>query len=256
MGDETEKRSRQVASPVAGDVRRMFSEIAPTYDLLNSLLSLGLDARWRREAARAAVEARPGRVLDVATGTGKLALAVKRSAPDARVTGVDFSEEMLAIASRAAEAAGVAVDLSVADGAALPFEDASFDAVTIAYGLRNFADPAAGLREFHRVLTPGGRVVVLEFPPPPRGALGAAFRLYFERVLPFVGGLVSGRRGAYSYLPRSVSGFLTPEALAGLMRSAGFVDVRYRTQTFGVSALHVGIRAPMGPAGGLRRHDT
>ncbi len=251
VGDDASNERRERPAVHAGDVRRMFSEIAPTYDLLNTALSLGLDSRWRHEAAAEAVARGPGRVLDVATGTGKLAFAVKRASQASEVTGVDFSAEMLEVARREAERAGHDVRFAVADGTALPFADGTFDAVTIAYGLHNFEDVDAGLTEFHRVLAPGGTAVVLEFPPPPGGVLGAAFRLYFERLLPLVGGLVSGRRGAYAYLPRSVNAFLDPERLAERMRAAGFTQVRYRMQTLGVSALHVGSRDDSAVAGGL-----
>lgn len=227
----------------------MFSEIAPTYDLLNSVLSLGVDASWRRQAAAAALSRRDslsargcGRyeVLDVATGTGKLAFALKRMCQGCRVVGVDFAEPMLDVARQAAGRSDLDVEFAVADGTALPYDGGSFDAVTIAYGLRNFADPDAGLREFRRVLRPGGSLVVLEFPPPRPGLVGRLFRWYFTRVLPRLGGAVSGRRSAYAYLPESVLNFFTPEALAERMHSAGFVAVTYRMQTFGISALHVG----------------
>ena len=245
--------SRAAAGPVEGDgaegVRDMFSRIAPTYDLLNTLLSLGLDERWRREAAREAVGGGARDVLDVATGTGKLAFAVKAACPACAVTGVDFAEPMLDRAREAAARRSSGVAFRVADGTALPFPDASFDAVTIGYGLRNFVDVDAGLREFRRVLRPGGRLVVLEFAPPPAGPVGRAFRLYFERVLPWVGGVVSGARGAYGYLPRSVKAFLPPEGLKDRMEGAGFRGVYYRLQTFGVSALHVGL-AGDAPHGG------
>ncbi len=227
-------------------VRSMFSDIAPTYDLLNSLLSLGVDARWRERAAELALAGRGNapRVLDVATGTGNLAFAIKRRQRGSAVTGVDFAEPMLAVARSKAERAGLDVAFAVGDGTALPYPDASFDAVTIGYGLRNFADVDAGLGEFRRVLAPGGVVVVLEFPPPPSGLFGAAFAFYFRRVLPLIGGLVSGKRSAYTYLPESVVGFLEPAALAAKMREAGFVDVRHELQTFGVSAVHVGAVPP------------
>lgn len=224
----------------------MFSEIAPTYDLLNSILSLGVDARWRHQAADAALGGsgtsgtEPYEVLDVATGTGKLAFTMKRLCRACRVVGVDFAEPMLEVARRAAARAALDVDFAVADGTALPYEGGSFDAVTVAYGLRNFADPDAGLREFCRVLRPGGRLVVLEFPPPPPGFIGQLFRFYFTRVLPRLGGAISGRRGAYAYLPESVLDFFTPEILAQRMLNAGFVGVTYRLQTLGISALHVG----------------
>lgn len=231
---ERERRSERV--------RAMFSDIAPTYDLLNSMLSLGVDGRWRERAAELALA--PGReaprVLDVATGTGNLAFAVKRRRSGSRVTGVDFAPPMLEVARQKAAKGGIDVEFAVADGTALPFPDASFDAVTIGYGLRNFADVDAGLREFRRVLAPGGACVVLEFPPPPGGPFGAVFSFYFRRLLPLIGGAVSGKRSAYAYLPASVSGFLPPAELAAKMAGAGFDHVRYELLTFGVSAVHVG----------------
>lgn len=242
-------RAGSASTDRAESVRRMFSDIAPTYDLLNSLLSLGVDASWRRQAAAAALGSRAeassvgsGRyeILDVATGTGKLAFAIKRVCQGCTVVGVDFAEPMLAVAREAATRASLDVDFALADGSALPYASASFDAVTIAYGLRNFADPDAGLREFRRVLRPGGRLVVLEFPPPRPGVIGKLFRFYFTRVLPRLGGAVSGQRGAYAYLPQSVLNFFTPEGLVERMQRAGFEGVTYKLQTFGISALHVG----------------
>ncbi len=220
----------------------MFSHIARRYDLLNRVLSLGLDRRWRAEATRAAFGGGAGRVLDVATGTADLALALKRSKPSAEIIGVDFAEPMLEIGRQKAARAGLRVRLLQGDGLALAFPDASFDAVTVAYGLRNFADVAVGLREFYRVLRPGGRVVVLEFPPPPGGLFGKLFRFYFLQVLPRVAGLISGQRAAYDYLPASVLSFPPPAALAQIMEQAGFRDVHYKLQSFGVSALHVGVK--------------
>lgn len=224
-------------------VRAMFSEIAPTYDLLNRVLSLGIDQRWRRQAARTVLQPFVARqhvsVLDVASGTGDLTLALKRRRPDAHVLGTDFAEPMLELARAKSEKAGLKVDFMPADGTNLPFDDAQFDAVTIAYGLRNFADPDKGLREFRRVLKPGGRLAVLEFPPPPKGAFGWLFRLYFRQFLPHLGGLMSGKRSAYAYLPESVFAFFEPAELEERLRAAGFGAVTHELQTFGVSALHV-----------------
>jgi demethylmenaquinone methyltransferase / 2-methoxy-6-polyprenyl-1,4-benzoquinol methylase len=225
------------------DVRAMFDGIAHRYDAINALLSFGVDRGWRREAVEAALRDRPRRILDVATGTADLAIALRRAAPRATVIGVDFSSPMLEVGRRKAAQLGVEVTLEVADGLALPYPDGSFDSLTIAYGLRNFSDIDAGLREFRRVLRPAGALVVLEFPPPPRGLFGALFRIYFTRAVPFLGGLVSGQRGAYTYLPASVMAFPDPEALADRLRQAGFRDVRYRLQTFGVSALHRAVAA-------------
>ena len=216
----------------------MFAGIAGRYDLLNKVLSLGLDSRWRREATRAAFAAGATRVLDVATGTADLALALKKYRPEAEVVGVDFVEAMLQIGRRKAAQRGLAVRLEQGDGLALPYPDASFGALTVAYGLRNFADLDGGLREFYRVLEPGGTLVVLEFPPPPKGVFGRLFRFYFLQVLPRIGGLVSGRRSAYSYLPDSVLKFPPPAELAQAIENAGFSEVTYKLQTFGVSALH------------------
>lgn len=222
------------------DVQAMFSTIAPRYDALNRLLSLGVDRRWRSQAARAALQDGARRVLDVATGTGDLAFTLAGQAPEAEVTGVDFAEPMLARARAKGDGRRSRVRFEVGDGTALRFADGSFDAVTIAYGLRNFSDIDAGLREFLRVLRPGGRLVVLEFPPPPGGAFGTLYSVYFRRLLPAIGALVSGRGAAYRYLPASVIAFPRPDALAERMRAAGFDDVRYRLQTFGISAIHVG----------------
>lgn len=239
--DEAERKAP--AEGKSERVRAMFSDIAPTYDALNRLMSFGVDQRWRAQAAAAALPdagaAEATRVLDVACGTGDLTFALKRRQPTAQVFGADFTDAMLAIARDKAHKLGLDVTFLTADGTDLPFQDASFDAVTIGYGLRNFADPAAGLAEFRRLLKPGGRLVVLEFPPPPEGLFGGIFRFYFRKLLPRIGGLISGQRAAYDYLPESVLSFLSPQALDQSLRAAGFTAVTHKLQTFGVSALHV-----------------
>ncbi len=227
-------------------VAAMFGRIAPRYDLVNSVLSLGVDRSWRREAAALALAHAPAHVLDVATGTGELAMLLARGRSGARppeVTGIDFAHEMLDIARLKAERAGLPIRLERADALDLPYADGAFDAVTIAYGLRNFADVPAGLREMRRVLSAGGRLVVLEFPPPDERPIGRALRWYGRSVMPTIGGWLSGDRSAYAYLPASTLAFVESERLADAMRSVGFGDVRFRTQTFGISALHVGVAA-------------
>lgn len=221
----------------------MFAGIAARYDLLNHLLSGNVDKSWRRTAARelgpSLVEG--SRVLDVACGTGDLSLVLAR-AGGPRVVGLDFCRPMLEIARRKAEATQVAIPFVEGDALRLPFADETFDAVTIAFGLRNLAGVEEGLRELCRVLRPGGRVAVLEFSTPVVPGFRALFRFYFARVLPRIGGLISGSRGAYEYLPDSVSKFPDQRRLAELMRGAGFESVGYRNLTGGIAALHTGSR--------------
>jgi demethylmenaquinone methyltransferase / 2-methoxy-6-polyprenyl-1,4-benzoquinol methylase len=216
----------------AADVRSMFDRIAPVYDAMNRLMTAGLDRRWRRETAAAVV--RPGdRVLDVACGTGDLALAA--AAVGGRVMGVDFSTRMLERARRKS----TAVEWLEADALALPFDDASFDVVTSGFGVRNFADLDAGLRELRRVVRPRGHIGVLEITQP-QGALRPFFRVWFDRVVPLVGKVLPGG-GAYTYLPASVRRFPGPADLSAALERAGFTDVRYRLFAGGIVALHVGI---------------
>lgn len=221
------------------DVQAMFASIAPTYDLLNRTLSMGVDRLWRREAVALAVAHDPARILDVATGTADFAIELKQAAPQAQVVGSDFVPEMLEIGREKVKGKGLDIRLEQGDALKLPYPDASFDAVTCSFGFRNFADYAQGLAEMWRVLKPGGRVVILEFPPPRKDLFGLAFRFYFQQVLPRIGGLVSGNKEAYTYLPESTLAFPPPERLAGLMRATGF-RTRYKLLTFGIAAIHVG----------------
>jgi demethylmenaquinone methyltransferase/2-methoxy-6-polyprenyl-1,4-benzoquinol methylase len=210
----------------------MFDRIAPVYDAMNHLMTAGLDRRWRRVAAEAVV--RPGdSVLDACCGTGDFALADARAG--GRVTGLDFSERML----ERARAKSSAVEWVQGDALALPFEDGSFDAATVGFGVRNLEDLERGLVELRRVLRPGGRLGVLEITRP-RGGLAPFYRLWFEKGVPLVGRVVSGS-SAYTYLPASVRRFPGPEDLAGLLRKAGFADVRYRLFARGIVALHLGV---------------
>jgi demethylmenaquinone methyltransferase/2-methoxy-6-polyprenyl-1,4-benzoquinol methylase len=229
--------------PKKESVRGMFDGIAPSYDRLNHLMSLGIDRRWRRRALREVVDGTPQQVLDVATGTGDLAVAAAcAAAPGSLVTGADISEGMMSFVAEKAAKAGVGdrIRLTVADGEALPFADASFDRVTCAFGIRNFEHKEQGLREFLRVLKPGGRAVILELSVPRNRVLRWLYDLYFMHVLPWVGGLISGDRAAYKYLPASVHAFPAPDVFCGMLRDAGFARVRHEALTFGLCRLYVG----------------
>ncbi|MBA3804486.1 MAG: bifunctional demethylmenaquinone methyltransferase/2-methoxy-6-polyprenyl-1,4-benzoquinol methylase UbiE [Acidobacteria bacterium] len=224
----------------------MFAGIAARYDLLNHLLSGNTDQRWRRLVARrlqGALEIEGARALDVACGTGDLSLAIAQ-ATGARVIGTDFCRPMLEIAARKKIAgAESAIPFVEGDALRLPFADGTFEAVSIAFGLRNLASVEGGLKELWRVLKPGGRVAVLEFSSPVIPGFRALFQFYFTRVLPRIGGAISGSRGAYEYLPDSVSRFPDQERLAALMRGVGFDEVEYQNLTGGVAALHMGTRS-------------
>lgn len=239
---------KEPVSREAGRIRRMFADISPRYDLLNHVLSLNLDRGWRRSAVRA-LELRPGsRVLDLCTGTGDLALEIRRVLEDGLVVGADFTPEMVRIADGKRRRAGAgSMRLLVADALDLPFEDGVFDGVAAAFGIRNLQDLDRGLDEIRRVLRPGGRAVILEFAARRGGIIDGAFRFYFHHLLPRLGGWISGSRegkDAYTYLPASVLDFPPPEDLARRMSSRGFTGVRHETLTLGIVSIHVGSRAP------------
>jgi demethylmenaquinone methyltransferase/2-methoxy-6-polyprenyl-1,4-benzoquinol methylase len=222
----------------------MFAGIAARYDLLNHLLSGNIDRRWRRLVAkrlRTALEGEGAVALDVACGTGDLSLAIAQGT-GARVIGTDFCRPMLEVASRKTERGATRIPYVEGDALRLPFADRSFDAVSIAFGLRNLSSVEGGLKELWRVLKPGGRCAVLEFSSPVVPGFRALFRLYFTRILPRIGGLVSGSRGAYEYLPDSVSRFPDQKRLAELMQGVGFAEVEYLNLTGGIAALHLGTR--------------
>ena len=223
-------------------VREMFSGIAGRYDLLNHILSINIDKRWRRlvRERMQAVLANPHAViLDVACGTGDLSLELKRHAK-ARVVGSDFCHPMLAVAKGKTYEAAASIPYVEGDAMQLPFADESFDGLTIAFGLRNLSNFADGLKELNRVLKPGGKLAVLEFSTPIVPGFRGLFNFYFTRILPRIGGAVSGSQGAYEYLPDSVSKFPDQKSLAQLMRSTGYSEVEYMNLTGGIAAIHTG----------------
>jgi demethylmenaquinone methyltransferase/2-methoxy-6-polyprenyl-1,4-benzoquinol methylase len=244
---EQQERSALAAARGGGDkrayVQAMFSDIAGRYDLLNHLLSLNIDKRWRRRAIGALgwERAPSGRYLDLCAGTLDVAAELSATAGfGGTVTGADFAEPMLR-AGRGKGRPG-AIAPVVADALDLPIADASCDGALVAFGIRNLADLDAGLRQVARVLRPGARFVILEFTTPPSAIVRFGYHLYFHRILPVVGGLVSGNRTAYRYLPESVAHFPGRDELAERMRGAGFREVRYELLTFGIAAIHVGTR--------------
>jgi demethylmenaquinone methyltransferase/2-methoxy-6-polyprenyl-1,4-benzoquinol methylase len=214
----------------------MFARIAGRYDLLNHLLSAGVDRRWRTRLVRQLGDLRGRVLLDSCCGTGDLAFALERAG--ARVLGVDFTPEMLARAR--AKGAGQAARFVAGDALHLPLGDASVDAAAIAFGIRNVADRRAGLGEMMRVVRPGGTVILLEFSPPPGGLMGALYRAYFTRVLPRLGGWISGSADAYRYLPATVLAWPAPDELRAEMEALGLERCGYQRLTAGIACLSYG----------------
>lgn len=225
----------------------MFTRIAPRYDLLNHLLSAQMDKRWRARTAR---EFRPildrpqALVLDLCCGTGDLAFALARDAR-ARIMGADFSHTMLLRANEkntSQERGRGHISFLEADALRLPLADGSFDLVTTAFGFRNLANYESGLREIFRILKPGGTLGILEFTEPAPGVVGQLYRFYCQKILPQIGGLISGDAAAYAYLPKSVARFFRPDELASLMRRVGYSPVRFHLMTLDSVALHIAVR--------------
>jgi demethylmenaquinone methyltransferase/2-methoxy-6-polyprenyl-1,4-benzoquinol methylase len=230
-------------------VRGMFARVARRYDLANHLLSFNIDRLWRARTVRRVrpILERPGaRVLDICCGTGDLTLALARECGTS-VLGSDFCHPMLVAARDKVERRRARADLFEADALRLPLRDASLDLVTVAFGFRNLANYRAGLAEMRRVLGPGGMAAILEFSEPPNAVFAALYHFYSRRILPLIGGVLSGSRDAYTYLPESVRKFPPAEELAEEMRRAGFAEVRYERFTGGIVALHLGVTPPPRP---------
>ena len=237
-----ERTANEIAHAKA--VREMFSGIARKYDFLNHFLSVNTDKRWRRLVRKKLEDVlsnKDSMVLDVACGTGDLSLELQKNAA-AKVVGTDFCRPMLSIAYDKNEKNNASIPYVEADGMNLSFADASFEAVTIAFGLRNFSNWQDGLKELHRVLKKNGKLVILEFSTPVIPGFKQIFNLYFTQILPRIGGAVSGSRGAYEYLPDSVSRFPDQKGLAQMIEKTGFDKVEYKNLTGGIAAIHSGIK--------------
>lgn len=229
--------------PKKEKIEQMFNDIAPSYDRLNHLMSLGIDNIWRKKALKEIVDGTQQQILDVACGTGDSTIAIaKAMEPGGRVTGIDISAGMMEPLMRKAAHEGVhdRIKLLQADALQMPFEADSFHRVTCAFGIRNFEDRKKGLAEFLRVLKPGGRAVILELGIPDKPFIKTLYDIYFRHILPLIGGLISGNRAAYRYLPESVYAFPRPEAFCAMMERAGFHNVRHRNFTFGLCRLFIG----------------
>lgn len=242
-------------SSKTAQVERMFDRIAHSYDLLNHALSLGIDRSWRRTAIDSLRPFAPQNMLDVATGTGDFALLAADRLHPASLTGIDLSEGMLAVAREklaarrrkettagAPATAACEISFAKADCAALPFADGAFDAVTVAYGIRNFENLDAGLREMLRVLRPGGRLVIVELTAPHRAPMKQLFRFYSHVLMPLCGRLISHDGNAYTYLPATMEAFPQGEVMQAILRKNGYADVRFRRFTFGLSTLYTAAR--------------
>ncbi len=221
-------------------VNRMFARIAPTYDLMNRLMTFGQDQGWRRKLLDAAAVPPHGKLLDIGTGTGDIAYAAMLRQPGVQAIGSDFTYEMMA--AGVGKVPGLVVPFVQGDTFALPFPDETFDAVVSGFLVRNVVDRVAAFREMARVTRPGGRVACLEIAPPTNALLEPFFRFYFFRIVPLIGGLVSGDRKAYAYLPHSTVEFPPPEALARLMEQAGLSNVVYNEYMIKTVAIHVGTK--------------
>lgn len=227
-------------SPIAA----MFDRISPKYDRLNHLLSLNIDKIWRRKTAKAVAKSQPKTILDLATGTADLAIELAKRNPHAHIVGIDFSEKMLEIGKEKVKQQGLEsqIELRLDDAAALPFDVNSFDAVTVAFGVRNFEDLGKGLSEISRVLRPGGQATILEFSMPEKFPMKQLYRLYFKHILPIIGKSVSKDPGAYTYLPQSVEAFPKPNGFLRILSDNGLNNGAARQLSSGIATLYTAIK--------------
>ena len=231
--------------PKKEKIQEMFDGIAPSYDKLNHVMSLNVDKLWRKHALKEIVDGTPQQILDVACGTGDSTIAIAAAAGSgSRVIGADISEGMMALVMEKAAHEGVhdRIRLQVADGENLPYEEGSFHRVTCAFGIRNFEHKEKGLQEFYRVLKPGGKAVILELSVPRNKTVRWFYDLYFMHILPWIGGLVSGNKAAYQYLPASVHALPSPQVFCNMLSDAGFSRVRHKAFTFGLCRMYIGVK--------------
>lgn len=225
-------------------VAQMFNQIAPRYDFLNHFLSLGIDRSWRRKALRMLAQDHPEKLLDIATGTGDLAIMAARMLRPEHITGIDISRSMLALGEKKVEAAGLAdvIDLQVGDSEALPFGESTFDAVTSAFGVRNFEHLEQGLAEMFRILRPGGKMIILEFSNPTVFPFKQFFNLYFRYITPYIGKWIARSKEAYSYLPESVKEFPQGQAMIDILKQTGFQQATCRPLTIGICSIYCAVK--------------
>ena len=226
-------------------IRKLFDNIAPDYDKLNHILSLNIDKRWRRKAVQTLLDTTsPLNILDVACGTGDFTIEIAQKAPTgSQVSGIDLSEGMMKIGREKIKAAGLTAQLIQGDCEALPYSDNHFDRIAVGFGVRNFEHLAVGLKEMYRVLRPQGKLVILELSVPSNPIIRWCYKLYFLRILPAVGGWISGDRSAYEYLPASVLQFPAPKQFMTMLQEAGFQQVLHKSLTLGVCRMYIGIKA-------------
>lgn len=231
-------------APKEEQVEQMFDSIAPAYDFMNRAMTLGIDRLWRSKAVGMLRASNPQHILDIATGTGDLAIELARKLPQATIVGADLSEGMVTIGREKVEKAGLSdrVTLTVADCLHLPFNNEEFDCITVAYGVRNFADIEAGYREMYRVMRPGGVLCVIELSTPTNRLVKPFYRLYTRGIIPAIGRLISKDSRAYSYLPESIAAVPQGAAMCALMEQAGFTDAQFKPLTFGVCTIYTAHR--------------
>ena len=222
-------------------IEKLFDKIAPDYDKLNHILSLNIDKGWRSKAVREIIDKdKPLNILDVACGTGDFTIEIaKKAAAGSKMTGIDLSEGMMSIGREKLAAAGIEATLEQGDCEALKYAEGTFDRISVGFGVRNFENLPTGLKEMHRVLKPGGKLVILELSVPSNAFIRWCYKLYFLKILPVIGGLISGERGAYEYLPASVLHFPAPDKFQAMLREAGFADVKHKALTLGICRMYI-----------------